>query len=100
MAKSSVLARTAKRAKLVDKYRAQRAELKKVIKSSTDYDAIMAAQEKLAKLPLNSNPVRLNTRCQQCGRSHGVYAYFGLCRICLRKHLMNGDVSGGRMSSW
>lgn len=100
MAKTSVLARTKKRAKLVDKYRAKRVELKKTIKSSTDYDVIMAAQEKLAKLPLNSNPVRLNSRCQQCGRPHAVYRHFGLCRICLRKHLMNGDVSGGRMSSW
>jgi small subunit ribosomal protein S14 len=100
VAKRSMLERENKRALLVEKYLPIRIELKKVIKSSTDPEAIIAAQLKLAKLPINSNPVRHSTRCQQCGRVHAVYRKFGLCRICLRQQLMTGNVTGGRKSSW
>lgn len=100
MAKKSMLARENKRAKLVAKYSERRNELKVLIKSSQDFETIMDAQAKLAKLPLNSNPVRHTTRCQQCGRPHAVYRKFGLCRICLRQQLMTGNVTGGRKSSW
>ena len=100
MAKKSMLARESKKGLLVEKYRNRRAELKVIIKSSDDYDVILATQAKLAKLPVNSNPVRHSTRCQQCGRAHAVYRKFGLCRICLRQQLMTGNVTGGRKSSW
>ena len=100
MAKKSMLARESKKGLLVEKYRSRRAELKETIKTSTDYDVIMETQAKLAKLPVNSNPVRHSTRCQQCGRAHAVYRKFGLCRICLRQQLMTGNVTGGRKSSW
>lgn len=100
MAKKSIIARELKKGLLVDKYQSRRAELKKTIKSSVDFDEIMEAQDKLAKLPVNSNPVRHSTRCQQCGRPHAVYRKFGLCRICLRQQLMTGNVTGGRKSSW
>ncbi len=95
-----MLARENKRSKLVAKYRERRNKLKVLIKSSTDFEEIMEAQAKLAKLPINSNPVRNSTRCQQCGRPHAVYRKFGLCRICLRQQLMTGNVTGGRKSSW
>ncbi|OGV44232.1 MAG: 30S ribosomal protein S14 [Legionellales bacterium RIFCSPHIGHO2_12_FULL_42_9] len=100
MAKRSMIERENKRIKLVAKYRQQRNGLKAVIKSSNDYEAIAKAQNVLAKLPINSNPVRHNTRCQQCGRPRAVYKKFGLCRICLRRELMSGNVAGGRKSSW
>ncbi|WP_419420016.1 30S ribosomal protein S14 [Legionella sp. D16C41] len=100
MAKKSMLEREKKRAKLVEKYIQRRIELKDLIKTSQDFDTIMDAQERLAKLPVNSSPVRHSTRCQQCGRPHAVYRMFGLCRICLRQQLMNGNVTGGRKSSW
>lgn len=95
-----MLERELKKQRLVKKYQSRRIELKKIIKSSDDIDAVQEAQEKLAKLPLNSNPVRHTTRCQQCGRAHAVYRKFGLCRICLRQQLMTGNVTGGRKSSW
>ena len=100
MAKKSMIARESKKGLLVEKFKTRRTELKETIKSSTDFDVIMAAQSKLAKLPVNSNPVRHTTRCQQCGRAHAVYRKFGLCRICLREQLMTGNVTGGRKSSW
>lgn len=95
-----MLMRELKRAKLVDKYRQRRIDLKNLIKSSDDFQVIMDSQAKLAKLPINSNPARHSTRCQQCGRPHGVYRKFKLCRICLRNHLMVGNIPGGRKSSW
>ena len=85
---------------LIEKYKSRREELKKTIKSSSDMEQVRAAQEALDKLPRNSCPVRLTTRCQQCGRTHAVYRKFGLCRICLRQQLMTGNVTGGRKSSW
>lgn len=100
MAKKSMLERELKRTKLVKKYRQRRNELKKTIKSSSDFNVVMESQMKLAKLPINSNPVRHMTRCQQCGRTHAVYRKFALCRICLRQQLMVGNVPGGRKSSW
>ena len=100
MAKKSIIARESKKGLLVDKYRTRRAELKKTIKSSSDFEQIMTAQAQLAKLPLNSCSARHSTRCQQCGRPHAVYRKFGLCRICLRQQLMTGNVTGGRKSSW
>lgn len=100
MAKKSILERELKKAKLVKKYQSRRLELKKIIKSSTDFDTIAQAQTALAKLPINSCAVRHSTRCQQCGRAHAVYRKFGLCRICLRQQLMFGNVTGGRKSSW
>ncbi|HVT62674.1 MAG TPA: 30S ribosomal protein S14 [Legionellaceae bacterium] len=100
MARKSILERELKKAKLVQKHQARRFELKKIIKSSTDFETIMQAQASLAKLPINSCPARHSTRCRQCGRAHAVYRKFGLCRICLRQQLMNGNVTGGRKSSW
>jgi len=100
VAKRSMLARNKKREKLIKQFESKRRELKKIIKSSTDFDLIAGAQAKLAQLPINSNPVRLTTRCNQCGRPHAVYRKFKLCRICLRQLLMTGNVTGGRKSSW
>lgn len=100
MAKRASLERDRKRLKLVNRHWKRRAELKAIIKSSKNVSEIMEAQVKLGKLPVNSNPVRYTTRCNQCGRPHAVYKKFGLCRICLRQQLMTGNITGGRKSSW
>lgn len=100
MARLSIIIRENKKQLLVNKYFERRKALKEIIKSSTDFEQVEAAQAKLAKLPKNSNPARHTRRCQQCGRPHAVYRKFGLCRICLRQQLMFGNVTGGRKSSW
>lgn len=38
--------------------------------------------------------VREYTRCQQCGRPKAVYRRFKLCRICLRKLALQGEIPG------
>lgn len=100
MAKTSMLAREEKRKNLSKKHYARRSELKEIIRKSTDFQVILDAQTKLQKLPRDSSEIRIINRCNQCGRPHGVYQKFGLCRICLRNHLMQGDVPGGRKASW
>lgn len=40
------------------------------------------------------------TRCQRCGRPHGVIRKFGLCRICLREMAYKGEIPGMKKASW
>ena len=40
------------------------------------------------------------TRCQRCGRPHGVLRKFGLCRICLREIAYKGEIPGMKKASW
>jgi small subunit ribosomal protein S14 len=89
MAKKSVLARDAKRIKMIEKYAAKRAELKSV----GDYEG-------LARLPRNSSPTRHNNRCAETGRSRGYMRQFGLSRIAFREHASKGEIPGVTKSSW
>ena len=101
MAKKSMIAREAKRAKAVDKYAAKRAELKAIISSvDSDDDAVWDAMIALQKLPRDSSSARQQRRCRVTGRPHGVYRKFGLCRNKLREAAMRGDVPGLVKASW
>ena len=101
MAKTSMVNRDAKRAKLSKKYAAKRAELKKTISSpNASYEDKMAAVAKLQKLPRDSSASRLRTRCALTGRPRAVYVKFGLSRSKLREATMRGDVPGLRKASW
>ncbi|MBB5016694.1 30S ribosomal protein S14 [Rehaibacterium terrae] len=101
MAKTSMVNREIKRAKLVAKYAAKRAELKKIIASTTaSYEEKMDAVAKLNKLPRDSSPSRQRNRCELSGRPRGVYRKFGLGRNKLREATMRGDVPGLRKASW
>ncbi|MEC9483121.1 MAG: 30S ribosomal protein S14 [Halomonas sp.] len=101
MAKKSMIERELKRAKLVDKYAAKRAELKAIINSvSTSDEERFDAQLKLQSLPRDSSPVRRRNRCRMTGRPHGYYNKFGLARNKLREAAMRGDVPGLKKSSW
>ena len=101
MAKKSMIAREAKRAKTVARYAKKRAELKAIIVSPTASDEEKwDAQVALQKLPRNASPVRQQRRCQVTGRPHAVYRKFGLCRNKLREAAMRGDVPGLVKASW
>ena len=101
MAKQSMKAREAKRAKTVAKYAAKRAELKAIIVSQTASDEEKwDAKVALQKLPRNASPIRQQRRCQLTGRPHAVYRKFGLCRNQLREAAMRGDVPGLVKASW
>jgi small subunit ribosomal protein S14 len=101
MAKTSMINRDLKRAKLVKRHAAKRAELKKIVSSATaSYDERMEAAVKLQKLPRDSSPSRQRNRCALTGRPRGVYAKCGLGRNKLREATMRGDVPGLRKASW
>jgi small subunit ribosomal protein S14 len=101
MAKTSVINRQAKREKLVRQYGAKRAELKRRAKDSklSPVDR-MEAREALAKLPRNSSPVRLVSRCMVTGRGRAVYRKFKLCRHVFRSMAHQGYLPGVHKASW
>jgi small subunit ribosomal protein S14 len=101
MAKLSLKNREAKRAKLVAKYAAKRAELVAIIENfKLSDDDRMAARLKLQQLPRNANPTRQRNRCTLTGRPRGVFRKFGLCRNKLREVAMRGEVPGMVKASW
>jgi small subunit ribosomal protein S14 len=89
MAKESLKARELKREKLVAKYAAKRAQLKK----EGNYEALQA-------LPKNASPVRLHNRCKITGRPKGYVRQFGISRIELRELASHGLIPGVRKASW
>lgn len=89
MAKKSIIARQAKRERMV----AQFADKRKALKEAGDYAG-------LDKLPKNSSPVRLKNRCQLTGRSRGYMRYFGISRIMFRDMALNGKIPGVKKASW
>ncbi len=44
--------------------------------------------------------VREYNRCKICGRPHGYYRKFGICRVCLRKYALEGKLPGVIKASW
>lgn len=101
MAKKSMVERERKRARLVARDAAKRAELKRLIKDpETSEEDREQAVEKLAKLPANGSPVRIRNRCRITGRPTGYYRKFGLGRNKLREAAMRGDIPGLVKSSW
>lgn len=101
MAKTSMIHRQKKREKLVRKFAAKRAELKRRSKDlSLSAEERQEAREKLAKLPRNSSPVRLVTRCVVSGRPHAVYREFMLSRIAFREMAHRGELPGIHKASW
>ncbi len=89
MAKESMKARELKRAKLVKKYAAKRAELR----AKGDWEG-------LQKLPRNASPVRLHNRCQLTGRPKGYMRQFGISRINFREMANKGLIPGITKASW
>jgi len=101
MAKTCMVMREKKRAKIVKKYATKRAELKAIVLSpKSSYEQKMEAQTKLQKLPRDASPTRQRNRCELTGRPRGVYSKFGLGRHKLREATMRGDVPGLRKASW
>jgi small subunit ribosomal protein S14 len=101
MAKKSMIAREKKRARMAEKYRAKREELKRIVSDPESSDE--AAEEAviaLQKMPRDASPSRQQRRCRVSGRPHAVYRKFGLCRNKLREAAMRGDVPGLVKSSW
>ncbi len=89
MAKKAWSERNKKKAAMVKKHAALRAELK----AKGDYAA-------LARLPKNASPVRLVNRCQISGRRHGFIRKFGCSRLTFREMALSGLIPGVTKASW
>jgi small subunit ribosomal protein S14 len=100
MAKESMKAREVKRAKLVAKYAAKRAALKKVIATAEDPVEAYEAARSLQAIPANANPIRLHNRCKITGRPRGFMRQFGLSRIQFREMASAGLIPGVKKASW
>ena len=101
MAKTSMIEREKRRARVVKKYAARRARIKEQIRDpKASQEDRMAAIEALQKLPRDSSPVRLRNRCALTGRPRGVYSKFGLGRSKLRDIAMRGEIPGVIKASW
>ena len=89
MAKIAWIERNKKKAQMVKKYAAIRAELK----AKRDYAG-------LAKLPRNAGPTRVVNRCSMSGRRHGYLRKFGCSRMTFRESALNGLIPGVTKASW
>ncbi len=89
MAKTSIIARDAKRIRMIEQYAAKRAELK-----------ALGDLEGLHKLPRNSSPTRRKNRCSETGRPRGYMRTFGLSRLSFREHASKGEIPGVTKASW
>ena len=89
MAKESMKAREVKRARLVAKYAAKRADLLETGDSAG-----------WQKVPKNASPVRLHNRCSLTGRPKGYMRQFGISRINFREMSLQGLIPGIKKASW
>lgn len=89
MARKSVIARQAKRERMVAKYAERRQKLKEA-----------GEWEELDKLPKNASPVRLRNRCKITGRGRGYIRKFGVSRLVFRQLASDGKIPGVTKSSW
>ena len=101
MAKTNMVEREKRRAKIAKKYAAKRAQLKELIRSPrTSADDRATAQVKLQSLPRDASPSRQRKRCAITGRSRGVYRKFGLSRVKIREVANRGEIPGLAKASW
>jgi len=101
MAKTCMIERDKKRAKLAKKYAKRRAKLLEVARDrNADPEEVFMANMKLAKLPRNSAPSRKRNRCALTGRPRGFFGRFKLCRNMLREKASRGELPGVVKSSW
>ena len=101
MAKVSMVERQKKRELLVAKYAEERSKLKEIAKDdSLPMEERFKARLKLAKLPRNSAPSRLHSRCLVTGRPRSYYRKLKMSRIALRDLASHGEIPGMVKSSW
>jgi len=101
MAKTSMVEREKRRAKIAKRYAAKRTKLKEAIrdpKASPEERA--AAQTALQKMPRDASPTRGRRRCSITGRPRGVYRKFGISRVKIRETVNRGELPGVSKASW
>ena len=101
MAKTSKIAKQAKRERIVAKYAERRAQYKKdSVNPHLSDEERAQAMAKLQALPRDASPTRLRNRDATDGRPRGFVGKFGLSRINLREKAHRGELPGVVKSSW
>ena len=101
MAKTSMVEREKRRAKLSKRLNLRRQNLKSIIcNPALNHEERIDAEHKLQSLPRDSSRSRQRNRCRLCGRSRAYNRLTGLCRIHMRSAVMNGLVPGMHKASW
>ena len=101
MAKTNMVEREKRRARIVKRYALRRAQLKELIRNPrTSPEERVAAQARLQSMPRDASPSRLRNRCNITGRSRGVYRKFGLARVKIREVASRGEIPGLAKGSW
>ena len=101
MAKLSSINKNERRKVLAEKYGRYRTELRnKANNPHLPDEERAAARLKLAKLPRDTSPTRVITRCYLTGRPRGNFRKFGLCRMAFRQLAHKGLLPGVTKASW
>ena len=101
MAKTNMVEREKRRAKIVKRYAVKRAQLKEIIRApKSTPEQRLAAQISLGAQPRDASASRQRNRCAITGRSRGVYRKFGLSRVKIREVAMRGEIPGLGKASW
>ena len=101
MAKTSMVEREKRRAKIAKRYAAKRAKLKEAVRDPKGSPVERAAaQAALQKLPRDASPSRGRRRCSITGRPRGVYRKFGISRVKIRETVNRGELPGVSKASW
>ena len=101
MAKTNMVEREKRRARVAAKYATKRAALKELIRNpKTSPEERAAAQVKLQQQPRDASASRQRKRCAITGRSRGVYRKFGLSRVKIREVANRGEIPGLSKASW
>lgn len=101
MARKALIEREKKRQRLVARHAQRRAALRAVANDrERPMEERFKASLKLAKIPRNSSPTRLHSRCELTGRPKGFYRKMRISRIALRELGGSGQIPGMVKSSW
>lgn len=101
MARLSAIMKNNKKKSISSKYWKLRKELReKAVNFKLSDSDRAAARLKLEKLPRNTSPCRVTTRCEISGRARGNYRKFGLSRIAFRQLALDGKLPGVTKASW
>ncbi|MCB0389763.1 MAG: 30S ribosomal protein S14 [Bdellovibrionales bacterium] len=101
MAKKSAIEKNNRRMKMAERLGPVRAELrKKVSNPNLSEEERYEAHLKLQKMPRDSSPCRVVSRCFVTGRPRGTLRKFGLSRIAFREMALHGRLPGVTKASW
>lgn len=101
MAKLSSINKNERRKVLAEKYGRYRTELRnKANNPNVGEEDRAEARLKLQKLPRDTSPCRIITRCSLTGRPRGNYRKFGLSRMAFRSLAHRGLLPGVTKASW